>query len=330
MIHSENLTKITRWGIIGCGDVTERKSGPAYSKTKGFEIVAVMRRDAEKAADYAKRHNIPKFYSDADALINDPDVDAVYIATPPDSHKQYALKVAQAGKPCCIEKPMALNYNECKEILAAFELKNTPLFVAYYRRSLPRFNQVKEWIDANEIGEVRHVSWCLSKKPSEEDVQNTYNWRTDASIAPGGYFDDLASHGLNLFTHYFGEVTQVNGISSNQQGLYTAKDAVVANWLHDSGVTGSGTWNFGSFERNDKVEIIGSKGKIECSIFEEVPIVLTNEKGRHSLMIEHPENVQLFHVQNMRDHLSGKATHPSLGESSAHTNWIMDKILGVL
>ena len=330
MIDSENLTNTIRWGIIGCGDVTERKSGPAYSKTEGFEIVAVMRRDAEKAADYARRHNIAKFYSDAEQLINDPDVDAVYIATPPDSHKLYALKVAQAGKPCCIEKPMALNYQECTDILKAFETTNTPLFVAYYRRSLPRFNQIKNWIEANEIGEVRHVSWFLSKKPSQTDIEKRDNWRTDASIAVGGYFEDLASHGLDLFVHYFGEVKEVNGISRNQQGFYSAKDAVVANWLHESGVTGSGTWNFGSFERDDYVEIIGSKGKIECSIFEEAPIVLTNEKGKNSQVIEHPENIQLFHVQNMRDHLLGKSIHPSLGESSAHTNWVMDKILGII
>lgn len=330
MTHSENFAKTIRWGIIGCGDVTERKSGPAYSKTIGFEMVAVMRRDVAKAADYAKRHNISKYYTAADELINDPEVDAVYIATPPDTHKHYALQVAQAGKPCCIEKPMAINFKECEDILKAFDSREIPLFVAYYRRSLPRFNQIKEWIDTNEIGEVRHVNWYLSKKPSQTDVDQAENWRTDAAIAPGGYFDDLASHGLNLFTHYFGEVTQVNGISTNQQGYYSAKDAVVANWLHDSGVTGSGTWIFGSFEREDRVEIIGSKGKIEFAVFEEVPIVLTNENGRNTLVIEHPENIQLFHVQNMREHLSGNTKHPSLGESSAHTNWIMDKILGVI
>lgn len=330
MTTIRNDARTIRWGIIGCGDVTERKSGPAYSKTDGFEIAAVMRRDAEKAADYAKRHNIPKFYTDADALINDPEIDAVYIATPPDTHKLYALKVAVAGKPCCIEKPMATNYQECIAIQEAFEAKGLPLFVAYYRRSLPRFNQIRQWVDENEIGTVRHVGWYLSKFPSPTDVSKTYNWRTDASIAVGGYFDDLASHGLNLFAHFFGEIKAVSGISSNQQGFYTAKDAVVANWIHDSGVTGSGTWNFGSFERDDRVEIIGSKGKIEFSVFEDDALILTNENGRSEFIIEHPENIQLYHVQNMRDHLLGHAEHPSLGQSGAHTNWVMDKILGTI
>ena len=116
-----NQTNIIRWGIIGCGDVTERKSGPAYQKTDGFELKAVMRRDTDKAADFARRHNVEKFGNDADALINDPEVDAVYIATPPDTHKFYALKVAKVKKPCCIEKPMASSYADCLEILESLE-----------------------------------------------------------------------------------------------------------------------------------------------------------------------------------------------------------------
>lgn len=323
-----NNTSI-RWGIIGCGNVTELKSGPAFSKTKGFEIHAVMRRNKNKAADYALRHNVPFYFTNAEELIHHPDIDAVYIATPPDTHKFYALQVAEAGKPCCIEKPMALNFQECLAILDAFEQKNLPLFVAYYRRSLPRFNQIKKWIDNFEIGEVRHISWFLSKTPSPVDLSQTYNWRTDAQIAPGGYFEDLASHGLDLFSYFFGEITLVNGISLNQQKLYSSKDAVVANWLHQSGVTGSGTWNFGSFERKDTVEIIGSTGKIEFAVFGEDPLKLTNEFRQEELFIENPENIQFHHVQNMRDHLWGTTNHPSTGKSAAQTNWVMDKILGI-
>lgn len=324
---SEFKSKTIRWGIIGCGDVTEKKSGPAYQKTEGFEIVAVMRRDAEKAADYAKRHGIKKHYSDADALINDPEVDAVYIATPPDSHKLYGLKVAEAGKPCCIEKPLAPSYEDGLAIVNAFETRNIPLFTAYYRRSLPRFLQVKQWIDEGKIGTVRHISWFLSKPASDTDLSKVYNWRTDAQIAPGGYFDDLASHGLDFFAFLFGSFVEVKGISSNQQNLYSSKDAMTASWLHDSGVTGSGSWNFGTHLREDVVSIYGSEGKITFSVFENVPFVLQTKKEEISSHIEHPENIQLFHVQNMRDDLFGKGTHPSRGISGAHVSGAMDAIL---
>lgn len=130
---------LVRWGIIGCGNVTEVKSGPAYKLTEGFELKAVMRRDFNLLKDYAQRHQIEKYYTQADALINDPEIDAVYIATPPDTHLLYALKVADAGKPCCIEKPLTPSYSESLKIYETFRDKNIPLFTAYYRRSLPRF-----------------------------------------------------------------------------------------------------------------------------------------------------------------------------------------------
>jgi 1,5-anhydro-D-fructose reductase (1,5-anhydro-D-mannitol-forming) len=327
MSNNIENSKIIRWGILGCGNVTEVKSGPAYQKTTGFKIEAVMRRDAEKAADYAKRHNIGKYYSDADALINDPEIDAIYIATPPDTHHFYGLKVALAAKICCIEKPFAPSYTESLEIYETFKAKNIPLFTAYYRRTLPRFEQIKTWLDNNEIGEVRSIRWNLTKPTSEQDLSGAYNWRTDAKVAPGGYFDDLASHGLDLFTHLLGNIKEVSGFSLNQQGLYSAKDAITACWLHESGVTGNGNWNFGSQEREDSVEITGSKGKITFSIFENDPIVLSNDEGETDLFIENPENVQLYHVQRIREQLLGNSTHPSNGLTASHTSWVMDKIL---
>jgi 1,5-anhydro-D-fructose reductase (1,5-anhydro-D-mannitol-forming) len=321
-------TKTIRWGILGCGNVTELKSGPAYQKTAGFKIEAVMRRDAEKAADYTKRHNISKYYSDADDLINDPEIDAIYIATPPDTHHFYGLKVAAAGKICCIEKPLAPSYRECIEIYEAFKTKNIPLFTAYYRRFLPRFEQIKTWLENNEIGEVRSIRWNLTKPASDQDLSGDDNWRTDAKVAPGGYFDDLASHGLDLFTFLLGDIKEASGYSLNQQGLYSAKDAITACWLHESGVTGSGNWNFGSQQREDIVEIAGSKGKITFSIFENDPIILSNQGGETALYIEHPENVQLHHVERMREQLLGNREHFSTGLTASHTSWVMDKILG--
>lgn len=323
----DTLKKV-RWGIIGCGNVTEVKSGPAYQNTKDFELMAVMRRDAEKAAGYAKRHGVPKYYSNADDLITDSEVDAVYIATPPDSHRRYALDVAEAGKPCCIEKPMAPNYVESKEVFEAFEQRGIPLFVAYYRRSLPRFLKIKEWLDANEIGNVRHIVWMLAKPPSEVDLSGTYNWRTDAKVAPGGYFDDLASHGLDLFVYFLGAISKAGGVALNQQGLYTANDAISGYWLHESGTTGKASWNFACDRREDRVEIYGSKGKISFSVFDDNDIVLDNKNGIQKEFIEHPKHVQQFHVENIRNHLFGKKEHPSTGKTALHTSWVMDSILG--
>ncbi len=331
MSDSQKLNNSIRWGIIGCGNVTEVKSGPAYKATKGFVLAAVMRRDFDKAKDYAQRHKIDKVYENADDLINDRNIDAVYIATPPDTHKFYALKIASAGKICCIEKPMSPSYKDSLKIYNAFKDKDLPLFVAYYRRSLPRFNQIKNWLDNNYIGDVRHINWHLSKPASDIDKSKVYNWRTDSEIAPGGYFDDLASHGLDLFTHLLGDIKNAHGISLNQQGFYSSKDAVTACWVHENGTTGSGSWNFGCDDHTDKVQIFGSKGTILFSVFHNNPIILNSDTKSEELVIEHPKHIQLHHVEGMRDMLIKKNhTHPSSGSSALHTSWVMDKILGGL
>ena len=315
------------WGFIGCGSVTEIKSGPAYQLTDGFNVVAVMRRDVDKLKDYAKRHNIQTTYTCADDLINDANVDAVYIATPPDTHKYYALKVAQAGKPCCIEKPLSPSYSESLDIVNAFKAKNIPLFVAYYRRSLPRFQKVKEWLEQGYIGDIRHISTHLNKPASDLDISKSHNWRTDANIAPAGYFDDLASHGLDLFTFFLGDISHATGFSLNQQGLYTAHDAVTASWLHQNGITGNGTWNFGCHGHKDETIIYGNKGSIQFSVFHDNPIILKSDTNNEVLFIENPKHIQQYHVQNMRNYFQNQIPHPSTGQTALHTSWVMSKIL---
>ena len=315
-----------RWGIIGCGDVTEVKSGPAFNKVEGFSLEMVMRRDAAKAEDYARRHKVPRWTSDADQLINDPAIDAVYIATPPSSHLPYALAVAAAGKPAYVEKPMAMSHAECLEMTQAFEKAGLPLFVAYYRRSLPRFETVRHWIEEGRIGKPRHIHWSLSR-PGEREV-GADNWRVDPAIAGAGYFADLACHGLDLFLHHLGDIADVAGVAANQQGLYKAEDSVAASWRFESGVTGSGFWNFASHAAMDEVMILGEKGRIVYSVFGDVPLKLVTEAGEESLAVAHPANIQHSHIENIRRHLAGEDTHPALGREAAKVSAVMDKILG--
>lgn len=321
------LEPLTRWGMIGCGAVAEVKSGPAYQKTQGFELIAVMRRNHELAKDYAKRHGVELYYSDASSLINNNNIDAIYIATPPDSHKEYALQVAKAGKICCIEKPFASRYEDSLAINNAFKANNLPLFVAYYRRSLPRFRKVKELLSKQKIGQVRHITWSLNKPANAVDISAEKNWRTDRKIAYGGYFDDLASHGLDLFAYLLGEFDRVKGIALNQQELYSSRDAVSACWSHKSGVTGAGSWNFGGYSRQDRVVIYGSEGEISFSVFDEKPICIYQSNKPQKIFIENPENIQIHHVKNIYEQLNGLSEHPSSGKTALHTRWVMDEIL---
>src|SRR6476469_2704682 len=136
--------KKINWGIIGCGDVTELKSGPAFNKVNNSALVAVMRRDAAKAEDYARRHDVPRWYNEGDKLINDPEVNAIYVATPPSSHEEYAIAAINAGKPVYVEKPMANTYDSACNIERSAKEKNVKLVVAHYRREQPRFKKIKQ------------------------------------------------------------------------------------------------------------------------------------------------------------------------------------------
>ena len=239
--------------MIGCGNVTEKKSGaPAINKVPHSKVVAVMARKMEKAADYAQRHHVPKWYDNVDDLINDPDVNAIYIATPPDVHLEYATKAMQAGKPVYVEKPMARNFAECEAMNRVSRETGVPLFVAYYRRTLPYFVKLKELLDAKTIGDIRCVIIALHWQPYSEEVGENAQprWRVFPEISGGGHFHDLASHQFDFLEYAFGPVKYAKGISRNQAGLYKADDIVVANFEFESGILGTGSCVIPSTKRN--------------------------------------------------------------------------------
>ena len=316
-----------RWGMIGCGDVTERKSGPAYRLADGSELAGVFTRRREQAEDYARRHGVARVFQTADALIHDPDIDAVYIATPPSSHADYALMTARAGKPCCVEKPMALSEAEADQMKSAFDAAGQPLFVAYYRRCLPRFETIRHWLETGRIGSVRHIHWSLTRPVDPDSLARTPPWRVAPGEAPGGYFDDLAGHGLDLFDHWLGPIRSVEGRTASLAGQYPVPDTFSACWQHEGGVTGTGFWNFAAFDRTDRLEITGDTGRITTAVFEDEAVRLETAKGHESHEIAHPDPVQLPHVEAMIRHLKGGDPHPSLAASALRTARVCDRIL---
>jgi predicted dehydrogenase len=323
------MTKQIQWGIIGCGDVTEVKSGPAFNKIAGSRLVAVMRRNGEKARDYAMRHHVPKWYDNAASLINDPEVNAVYVATPPSSHMEYTLLAAAAGKPVYVEKPMALDYQECKQMIRACASQDVPLFVAYYRRCLPNFRKIKELLDTKAIGDIRFVQVQLFFPPMQPDKDNL-PWRVDPVISGGGLFYDLGSHQLDLLDYFFGPINSAKGQVTNQAGLYPAEDLVCASLSFSSGILGSGIWCFtvASKDRLDRGEIIGSKGKITFSFFDlDVPVTIETETGAQVLSFHMPEHVQQPLIQTIVEELQGTGKSPSTGSSAARTARVMDEIV---
>ncbi len=330
--RSEKNPSGIQWGIIGAGDVCEVKSGPAFGRIENSELVAVMRRDGRKAADYARRHQVPKWYDDADKLVRDPDINAIYIATPPHVHKEYTLKAAEAGKPVYVEKPMARSHSECLTMVEACKKAVVPLFVAYYRRMLPNFLKIKELIHEGAIGDVRYVDIKLIKT-LEPDIVGASgqedNWRIFPEIAGGGYFYDLASHQLDFLDYLFGPIKEAKGLAGNQAGLYPAEDIVTGSFHFKNGVMGQGIWCFSSSKVSEKeiTTITGSKGEIRFSFFGGWSVTLEVEgKEKEIMTFEPPRHIQQPLIQSIVDELLGRGKCPSTGESGARTNRVMEQL----
>lgn len=318
------------WGIIGCGDVTELKSGPAFNKVPGSALVAVMRRNAEKASDYARRHHVPRWYSDAGQLINDPGVNAIYIATPPSSHEEYTIAAINAGKPVYVEKPMALNYEAAKRMAQAAKEKNIKLVVAHYRREWPMFKKVKELVNSNAIGKITGVILLFNRPPltaTDLSVEKTA-WRMDPKISGGGLFHDLAPHQLDIMYWLFGNAKKISGISSGQNDLYAADDTVARDILFENGIAFNGAWCFNAGESTDHCEIIGMEGKISFSFFSGNSIRLTVKDQTSILGFEPLQHVQQPMIEKVVQYFSGNAENPCSGEEGAEVMRWMDTMTG--
>jgi predicted dehydrogenase len=324
--------KILQWGFIGCGEVTELKSGPAFSEVEGSGVVAVMSRHEKNARSYAEKHGIPRWYTDAQELIDDPEVNAIYVATPPSSHATYAIMAMKAGKPVYVEKPLAASYEDCARVNRVSEETGVPCFVAYYRRYLPYFQKVKDIVDNGVIGKTINVQIRFATPPREQDFgkNGQLPWRLLPDIAGGGYFYDLAPHQLDLLQHIFGVITEARGICANRGGLYEAEDSVCASFEFEGGLPGSGSWCFVAHEsaREDRIEIIGDQGSVSFSVFDYQPIKLHTCEGTETITVPNPPYVQYPIIKSVCEHLQGIGLCGCTSVSATPVNWVLDRILG--
>jgi predicted dehydrogenase len=312
-----------RWGIVGCGDVCEVKSGPGFQKADGSALVAVMRRDRARAEDFARRHGVPRVHATAEALIDDPDVDAVYIATPPSSHRDLALRVAAAGKPCLVEKPMARAHAECLEMVEAFERAGQPLWVAYYRRALPRFLFIRQQLQQGALGRITTVHAEIRNVLADGYVVR--DWHFDPAIAGAGLIFDVGSHALDLLDFFFGPIAQVGAFPVNMGAAYAAEDVTAAALKFQSGLVGTGVFNFHAFEKIDRLTFVGSEAELTTPIFGDDDVVIRRPNGIEHIPFERPDHVHQPLIQTIIDELNGGGACESTGRSGARTSWVLDR-----
>lgn len=317
------------WGIIGCGDVTEVKSGPAFSKVKDSSLIAVMRRNAEMAKDYAFRHNVPKWYDNAYELINDPEVNAIYIATPPSSHEEYTLAALHAGKPVYVEKPMSLDAVSASGMNETAAALNVKMVVAHYRRMQPMFKKIFQIIFDGKLGKIILATIDYYKKgltPEELKIPKT-SWRVNSAISGGGLFHDLAPHQLDLMCYLFGNIHEANGVSAKNSDVYDAADVVSGNILFENGIIFSGRWCFNVAEerQRDVCEITGSDGSLRFSIFGEPKIEMLTKEGIENISFEPLEHVQMPMIKAVVEYFLGRDNNPCPGIDGVKVMKLIDQ-----
>jgi 1,5-anhydro-D-fructose reductase (1,5-anhydro-D-mannitol-forming) len=321
--------KTIRWGIIGCGDVTEVKSGPGFYKAAHSRLVAVMRRNGALAADFARRHGVARWHDDADAILRAPDIDAVYVATSPDSHRDYVLRCAAAGKPVLVEKPMAMDRGQCDSMISACQAAGVPLWVAYYRRALPRFVAVRDLVQGGAVGPVRMVvSRQFQRLRAPEDMNpGSPPWRIDATRSGGGLFVDMVSHTLDFLDYVFGPIENVRALAGNQAGAYGPEDVVTATYRFASGVYGSGSFCYAADRDEEWNEIVGADGRIRFSTTRPVPIRVMRKDTVEEIPVDDPPHVHQPLIQTIVDELNGQGKCPSTGTSGARATGVIDDVL---
>ncbi len=314
---------LVRWGMIGCGDVAEVKAGPGLQKASGSTLAAVTSRSVDRARDYAQRHHVGRVHTSAAELITDPEIDAVYIATPPSSHCELAEAVALARKPCLVEKPMALNRAEGARMVAAFEAAGCPLWVAYYRRALPRYLRVRQLLRDDAVGRITsvHVE-VFAQLASPERARS---WRFDPSISAGGLFFDMGSHCVDMIDFLLGPIDDVSAVALNTAGVYRTEDLVVSSFRAGANVGGTGVWNYNADRSVDQTRLVGTRGTITFSLFNDDDIVVSRDGATQLFESRNPPHVHQPLIQTIVDELRGSGRCESTGASALRTAEVMEQ-----
>lgn len=212
-------------------------------------------------------------------------------------------------------------------MIETFSARGVPLFVAYYRRSLPRFLAVKAILAAQTLGRITRVQYRYAKGPWQGD-RRQLPWRLRAEHSGGGLFLDVGCHALDLIDYLFGPILQVEGTAANLSGAYDVEDQVAMSFQLAGGATGAATWNFTADRPEDLLEITGTDGSMRMSVFGNHPIVL-DVFGEQTELIDRPNPVHIQEplIQSIVDELRGEGLCPSTGESAARTSRVIDTVL---
>lgn len=314
--------KEIKWGIIGCGDVTEVKSGPAFSKIDGSSLYMVMRRNEEKLKGYAERHGVAKYSTDYMDLLNDAEIDAIYIATPPNMHCFYTLEAAKHKKDIYVEKPMATSVEDCQKMIDACRGNGVRLYTAFYRRGHDKFKAIRKIVDEAKIGNTMSFNYLYTCRPPVHNPERA--WLMDSEIAGEGLLYDIGSHMIDIMQFIFGEFESAYGTSHKQNDNPGISDSVSGVIKFKSGVQGSIQLSFNGSEDRDELTIVGERGEVRFAIMPYGGIYIKKDGQEKYLEFEPMEHVQMPYIQEVIDDIRGNGNIEHQGIYGMRTQEVLE------
>jgi len=272
------MLKQLGWGLIGCGDIARKRVAPALRDLENCDFVAVSRERAELAESFAREFGARKHYAAWQDILNDKEVQAVYLATPVDLHAEQTVHAAEAGKHVLCEKPMAMNVAECSRMIAAARACNVKLGIAYYRHFYPAIQRARQIIQSGEIGVpvVAQINAFESFNPAPDHPRS---WLLRKNRSGGGPMFDFGCHRIEVLTNLLGCITQVKALTANVLFDREVEDTATALFQFENGGCAVLSVTHAASEPQDTLAVFGSLGSIHIPILNEGVMRVINSEG---------------------------------------------------
>ena len=272
-----------RWGLIGSGDIARKRIAPALRDLASCDLVAVCRGRPALAEAFGREFGARRWYASPEELLADPEIDAVYLATPVHLHAPHAIAAAQAGKHVLCEKPMAMSVQECDAMIAACRANGVTLGIAYYRHLYPAVTRIRQLIASGEIGAVvmAQINAFEHFNPAPDHPRH---WLVTAR-AGGGPMFDFGCHRLEVLVDLCGPVRDVKSVVGNVAFEREVEDTAIALLTFERGGYGTLAVTHAAREPQDTLDVFGTDGSLHVAVLNEgsVRVVRGEEQRIESL-----------------------------------------------
>ncbi len=315
-------SETTRFGIIAPGNIAE-KFADAIKHTPGAELYGVASRSSERARSFAKRHNAKKVFSNYEELIQEPDIDIIYIASPHHLHAAQSLMCLNGRKAVICEKPMTVNIKEAREVIDTARANQVFYTEAVWTRFMPIYKQIRGWIDDGAIGNIK-----LIKASFGFAMQHGPEHRINNPHLAGGALLDLGIYPLTFVDWVQGR--EPMRIQSAMHPASTGVDESISMQLtYSDGVIASALSSSESLLEN-KAWIFGTEGNIEVPLFWCADSATLNLRSGESQTVALPHEVNGYEWEIKECHrcLQSKLTQSPLmpWDTSLRLMAIMDSV----